>query len=38
MNARPPCVSLEGWGGDGDGKEVHKEGRHVYLRLIHAEV
>src|SRR5574337_155402 len=32
------CFNLEGWDGEGDGKEVQKEGIHVYLWLIHVEV
>ena len=28
------CINLEGWGGEGDGRE----GIYVYLWLIHAEV
>ena len=32
------CINLEGWGGEGDGREVQKGGIYVYLWLIHAEV
>ena len=32
------CISLEGWDGAGDGKEVKKEAIYVYLQLIHVEV
>ena len=32
------CMNLEGWDGEGDGKEVQREGIYVYLWLIHAEV
>ena len=28
------CINLEGWGGEGDGRE----GTYVYLWLIHVEV
>ena len=30
------CINLEGWDGEGDGREVQKGGNiHVYLWLIH---
>ena len=29
------CVNLEGWDGEGDGREVQREGIYVYLWLIH---
>ena len=32
------CITLEGWGGAGDGREVKREGICVYLWLIHVEV
>ena len=32
------CVNLEGWDGEGDGREVQREGIYVYLWLIHVEV
>ena len=32
------CINLEGWDGDGDGKEVREEGIYVYLWLIHVEI
>ena len=32
------CVNLEGWGGEGDGSEVQREGIYVYLWLIHVAV
>ena len=32
------CINLEGWDGEGDGREVQKEGMYVYLWLIHVEV
>ena len=32
------CINLEGWDGEGDGKEVQREGIHVYLWLIRVEV
>ena len=32
------CINLEGWDGEGDGREVQKGGIYVYLWLIHAEV
>ena len=31
------CINLEGWTGEGDGKEV-QEGGAVYIWLIHVEV
>ena len=31
-------VSTSGWDGEGDGREVQREGVCVYLRLIHVEV
>ena len=32
------CINLEGWGGEGDGREVQKEGMYAYLWLIRIEV
>ena len=33
------CINLEGWDGEGDGREVQEgEDIYIYLRLIHAEV
>ena len=32
------CINLEGWDGEGDGREVQREGIYVYLWLIHVEV
>ena len=32
------CISLEGWDGEGDGREVQREGIYVYLWLSHVEV
>ena len=32
------CINLEGWDGEGDGREVQREGIYVYLWLIHIEV
>ena len=32
------CINLEGWSGEGDGREVQKGWIYVYLWLIHAEV
>ena len=32
------CINLEGWDGEGDGREVQKGGMYVYLWLIHVEV
>ena len=32
------CINLEGWGGEGDGREVQKGGIYVYLWLICVEV
>ena len=33
------CINLEGWDGEGGGREVQKGGRiYVYLWLIHVEV
>ena len=32
------CVNLEGWDGEGDGREVQKGGIYVYLWLIHVGV
>ena len=32
------CTNLEGWDGEGDGREVQREGTYVYLWLIHVEV
>ena len=32
------CINLEGWKGEGDGREFQKEGIYVYLWLIHVEV
>ena len=31
-------INLEGWDGEGDGKEVQREGIYVHLLLIHVEV
>ena len=31
-------INLEGWDGEGDGREVQKEGIYVYIWLIHVEV
>ena len=31
-------INLEGWGGEGDGREVQKGGVYVYLWLIHVKV
>ena len=31
------CINLEGWGGEGDGREVQRRGIYVYLWLIHVE-
>ena len=31
-------INLEGWGGEGDGREVQREGTEVYLWLIHVEI
>ena len=32
------CINLEGWDGEGDGREVQMGGIYVYLWLNHAEV
>ena len=32
------CINLEGWDGEGNGKEFQREEIYVYLWLIHAEV
>ena len=32
------CINLEGWDGEGDGREVEREEIYVYLWLIHVEV
>ena len=33
------CINLEGWNGEGDGREVQKGGDiYIYLWLIHVEV
>ena len=32
------CINLERWDGEGDGREVQREGIYVYLWLIHVEV
>ena len=32
------CINLEEWDGEGDGRGFKREGIHVYLWLIHAEV
>ena len=33
------CINLEGWDGDGDGRETQEEGDiYVYLWLIHVDV
>ena len=31
-------INLEEWDGEGDGREVKREGIYVYLWLIHVEV
>ena len=32
------CTNLEGWDGEGDGREVQREGIYVYPWLIDVEV
>ena len=32
------CINLEGWDGEGDGRDVQTEVIYVYLWLIHVEV
>ena len=32
------CINLEGWDGEGDGREVQREGIYVYLWLIHVDI
>ena len=32
------CINLEGWDGEGDGREFQKGGKHIYLWMIHVEV
>ena len=32
------CINLEGWDGEGDGREFQREGIYVYLWLTHVEV
>ena len=32
------CIHLEGWDGEGDGREVQRDGIYVHLWLIHVEV
>ena len=35
------CINLEGWDGEGDGREVQKRGYtyiYIYIWLIHVEV
>ena len=32
------CINLEGWDGEGDGREFKMEGIYVYLWVIHVEV
>ena len=32
------CIKLEMWDGEGDGREVQKEGIYAYLWLIHVEL
>ena len=32
------CINLEGWDGEGDGRELQREGIYVYLWLIYVEV
>ena len=32
------CIILEGWDGEGDGREAQGGGIYIYLWLIHAEV
>ena len=31
-------ISLEGWDGEGNGREVQRGGEYVYLRLVQVEV
>ena len=41
MDKNPPAglrINLEGWDGEGDGREVQEGGTYVYLWLIHVEV
>ena len=32
------CINLEGWDGEGDGREVEEEGVYVYLWLVHVDI
>ena len=32
------CINLEAWDGEGDGREVQREGIYIYLWLIHVGV
>ena len=32
------CMNLEGWYGEGDGREVQKGGEYVYIWLTHVGV
>ena len=32
------CINLEGWDGEGDGRELQREGIYEYLWLNHVEV
>ena len=32
------CINLEGWDGEGDGRQFKQEGMYEYLWLIHVEV
>ena len=32
------CINLEGWDGEGGGREFQKEGIYAYLWLFHVEV
>ena len=32
------CIHLEGWDGEGDWREVQREGIYVHLWLIHVEI
>ena len=32
------CINLEGWDGEGDGRELQRVGIYVYLWLNHVEV
>ena len=37
-NSNGFCINLEEWDGEGDGREVKREGIYVHLWLIHVEV